>query len=490
VRLYIFSRATGLAAATTLLILCAVNQPALAAQVSSDGQTVSYIAGPGEANKVLLTVNSSGCGNQMNSCLTINESGARLTAAAPCVITSSGYWGDIAACPVPQSVSANLGDGDDSWWDWDGPSVIDAGGGTDNPVEGKGGDDVIHGGPGGDLLFGGPGNDLVDGGAGDDKLEGIAGGTFNPTQTAGADNYIGGGGTDTVLYERRTEDLTISLDGQANDGANGEGDNVGADITTVVAGDGNDTLTGNGARNILAGSAGSDTLIGGGGDDALWGGSGNDRLEGGDGQDSLTGEDGDDALDGGPDVDTFYGESPLGVCGGGSCQTGRDQIFARDGLAETVDCGPGIDAAQVDANDVVRNVPAAQDQCESVDTDPAGGTAGGGGTGTGTGATHFTVKSVKAERGSIVLRVISPSSGRIGVVANTSVGRTSVRVASIRQRITSAGPRRLVITPGNSTRRALRTHRHLKVTLRITFTPTSGGTPVRVTRTVTLRRRA
>jgi hypothetical protein len=101
-----------------------------------------------------------------------------------------------------------------------------------------------------------------------------------------------------------------------------------------------------------------------------------DRLDAGAGQDYL---EGDDVPTGGADVDTFYGEDPLG---GSNATTGRDQIFARDGNPEFVACGPGIDAAQVDGSDQVRDWIATDDPCESVD---AGGPVAGGGTGSSSG---------------------------------------------------------------------------------------------------------
>ena len=69
--------------------------------------------------------------------------------------------------------------------------------------------------------------------------------------TSGADTYIGGGGADSLTYERRSEDLSRSSYGEADDGAPGEHDNIGTDITAITAGNGNDTLTGNSGRNII-----------------------------------------------------------------------------------------------------------------------------------------------------------------------------------------------------------------------------------------------
>src|SRR6185295_3825544 len=100
--------------------------------------------------------------------------------------------------------------------------------------------------------------------------------------THGTDTYVGGGGYDTVTYEGRTEDLSLSPDGVANDGAAGEHDDIGTDIMAVGGGHGADTMTGNGARNVFGGGEGDDVLTGAGGDDHLVGGSGADKLTGGD----------------------------------------------------------------------------------------------------------------------------------------------------------------------------------------------------------------
>ena len=57
----------------------------------------------------------------------------------------------------------------------------------------------------------------------------------------------------------------------------------------------NDTITGDGGKNVLIGQYGSDRLRGGGGADTLHGGDGNDTLDGGSGA---------NLLDGGDEIDT------------------------------------------------------------------------------------------------------------------------------------------------------------------------------------------
>jgi Ca2+-binding RTX toxin-like protein len=76
---------------------------------------------------------------------------------------------------------------------------------------------------------------------------------------------------------------------------------------TVYAGDGNDRVQGDAARNALYGEAGGDSLTGGMGDDVLEGGDGDDVLEGGAGDDVLEGGEGDDVLEGGAGRDTLLG---------------------------------------------------------------------------------------------------------------------------------------------------------------------------------------
>ncbi|MBI5104670.1 MAG: hypothetical protein HZB46_06745, partial [Solirubrobacterales bacterium] len=407
--------------AAALLVL-AFAGAAGAAQVARDGDTVVYTAAPGEGNRVLANVGAydSSCGGLAPPCLTLFESGARITAASGgCVVTPGGFAGDTAACPMPTAVRAELGDGDDAWWDWEGPTTIDAGTGNDNPITGGPGDDRLAGGPGNDVLEGGPGNDVLDGGLGDDDLEGIPGGDPGAATTAGADTYAGGGGYDVVTYEDRTEPLALSPDGVANDGAAGEGDDIGTDVTGtgIVGGVGDDTISGGPARSLLSGGPGDDLVDGGAGDDSLGGDTGNDRVLGGAGQDLVVGSDGNDVVDGGGDVDQLWGDDPLG-CSPYACPSGRDRILARDGLAEPVDCGPGIDEVQGDAADMLRSYPLSSDVCETVDL--AGAAApgtGGSGTpaapGAATGA-PLAIAGAAAERGRrIVLRLTVTAPGTI-----------------------------------------------------------------------------
>jgi Ca2+-binding RTX toxin-like protein len=148
----------------------------------------------------------------------------------------------------------------------------------------------------------------------------------------------------------------------------------------VGAGKGPETITGGEGADRLWGRWGADRLFGGPGDDRLWGGVGNDQSWGEDGNDLMGGGNGNDRQAGGPGNDTIYaargndeswGEDgddtlwamarkdvhgPNDVAGdvlhGGA---GNDTFRVRDGEADTVDCGPGVDTVYADFKDVLSN---------------------------------------------------------------------------------------------------------------------------------------
>ena len=249
-----------------------------------------------------------------------------------------------------------------------GPLTLNAGGGVDN-VGGGPGDDVLHGGDGADRVFGhegndqvlgeggadetngGAGNDVVDGGPGDDGLERCS--SSCPLSTndpgIGADTYVGGPGSDTLWLDHHAPGVAISINGAADDGAAGEGDNVGSDIESTVGTTGNDTFNGSPGPDGFSGLSGNDEIHGAGGDDNLDGGGGDDRVYGDAGNDKVEGSDAADTVDGGPGTDQIYGDTA-------GCTfecVDPDTILARDGERDIVDCGGGADTAQVDQLDVV-----------------------------------------------------------------------------------------------------------------------------------------
>jgi hypothetical protein len=418
---------------------------ASAAQVTYSGSVLTYTAAPGEANAPIVATNAYQllCGSVPAPCLSIFDPYANI--AVPADRCTGGGTTDIL-CELPSSIVANLGDRDDSYYGWDGDETIDAGPGNDNPIEAGGGNDHVTGGPGSDNLVGGPGDDTVDGGPGNDYLEGIA--YTDESNTLGSDTYSGGGDSDRLTYDSRSDDLDLSLDGVANDGAPGEGDNIGADIVTVIGGSGADTFAGNSYSNGFSGGEGDDTANGAGGDDNLVGGAGNDRLNGGDGQDVLGGESGNDTLDGGAGVDRFWGDS-IGACIPGYCDTGQDVIHARDGSQERVSCGPGTDSAVIDNSDIYTNDVDLSDRCESAD-------------GAGPG------------RAGIVVTYRAPRAGTVRATGIAVIDNRLTKVASASRRVRHRASVRMTLTISAAADRALRSQGSLKVRVTLTFKPRHG----------------
>lgn len=199
--------------------------------------------------------------------------------------------------------NAKGGEGDDKLIGSEGPNAFFANGGNDS-IGGNGGDDSLYGMNGNDTIVGGAGNDIVAGGDGADMLTG----------GAGADWIAGYEGLDTVSYASSTVPVTVVPDGVANDGAAGEGDNVGSSVENILGGPAADKLTGTSGPNTLTGGAGADTLNGLGGADLLDGGPNNDILNGGDGPDTL---------DGGSENDQLFGDAGYDTLRGG---LGSDQL--------------------------------------------------------------------------------------------------------------------------------------------------------------------
>jgi Ca2+-binding RTX toxin-like protein len=272
-------------------------------------------------------------------------------------------------CDSPTGATTiNSGAGPDVLTAGSQPFTINAGGGNDS-LYGSPGSDVLHGGDGDDRLFGyaagdqvlgeggadqvngGDGNDLVDGGTGDDGLEHCSnciGANNDPG--GGADTYAGGSGNDRLWLDGHAAGMAISIDGQANDGSPGEGDNVGPDIETVGGTVHNDVFAGSAGPDNFEGNGGDDEIHGAGGNDDLYGGSGDDRMFGDAGADKVQGASGADSVDGGAGADQLYGD--IASCSL-FCTFDSDTLFARDGERDTVDCGAGADTATVDGLDVV-----------------------------------------------------------------------------------------------------------------------------------------
>jgi hypothetical protein len=165
--------------------------------------------------------------------------------------------------------------------------------------------------------------------------------------TPGPDRYV------TRISGREEPRMTVNLNAQS------DRDRDDPDITAqppglvaIFAGRGDDRLGNLAGADVVAdewfyssylfmlGGPGDDVIAagtsrgdarGGRGDDTLRAGPVGTTLDGGPGEDVLTGSSSRDRLDGGDGRDRF------------EARGGRDSIAARDGIAETLDCGPGHD---------------------------------------------------------------------------------------------------------------------------------------------------
>lgn len=279
-----------------------------AATLSVSGGTLAYSAGSGGRSDVLF---GEGLPGSVRVIRLIRDDGNGLdndaiASAQGCaeVPVSAGFSaGTRFDCPGVVRVSAAAGDLTDRL-DAHGLATIGA---------------ALDGGSGEDRLAGGGASDTLDGGAGDDVLDGSGG---------GSDVLRGGPGLDATAYSSDSPGpgqappaLSVTLDGQADDGRTGERDNV-LEVENVSAGTVSPFPDGPIALTTLVGDAADNSLSNDG--------SGPSVLEGGEGNDVLTGGDADDTL------------------------------RARDGFADRVTCNGGSDTATVDQLDAVSST------CESV----------------------------------------------------------------------------------------------------------------------------
>ena len=276
---------------------------------------------------------------------------------------TAGSGNDTFYAGIQGPVTYSSGGGIDRIYGSPFGDVIDGGDG-DDVLFGEGGNDQVLGHDGSDALGGGAGNDVIDGGTGDDELGYCRGCADSNDISVGADTYIGGPGTDKLWFDNRPAGVTISLDGAANDGTDGEGDNIGADVEKILATVYADSYTGSAGADHFEGNGGTDTIHGAGGNDELHGDDENDQIFGDAGDDRLYGGSDDDVVDGGPGADSLYGDFTT-ACSPYACAAGNDQLRARDGEVDLVNCGTGADTAQLDSNDLLDADP--YQLCETVD---------------------------------------------------------------------------------------------------------------------------
>ena len=194
-----------------------------------------------------------------------------------------------------------------------------------------GGDDTGTGGgdetsTGGDGTGGGAGDDTGGGdtGTGGDDDNGSDGDELSALFTVHPDtvdfNGVKAGSyLDGTQYDADKKNDFVILPSDADEAA--EAGFVAG--TLFLAGNGNDSVTGDTLADLVDGGNGKDSLDGGAGDDTLIGGHGTDTLFGGDGNDLLWGggngssDNGKDLLDGGAGDDTLLGGSGADMLIGG-----------------------------------------------------------------------------------------------------------------------------------------------------------------------------
>ncbi|PWS34544.1 hypothetical protein DFH01_23665 [Falsiroseomonas bella] len=286
---------------------------------------------------------------------TITE--ARNTAGGPL----AGPGADTIFGGAGGADSLGGGAGDDVIFSSVGASTIDGGDGADSlignsnndrltgglgddTIDGGDGNDDIDGSPGADSLRGGLGNDTIfgssndtllgdegddnftassgvfaDGGAGNDRMSALG---FFPN--TGASTLVGGEGDDTL---RGGNYLNLTADG--GDGKDRFEISSGPSADSIIGGGGADTVIYDGSgfslfANLVTGTVTSsfgsvDTLIGiealstGPQADTVQGGAGNESLFGWLGADTLLGGEGSDTLGGGSGNDSLDGESGIDV---------------------------------------------------------------------------------------------------------------------------------------------------------------------------------
>lgn len=477
-----FPKTTTLLAGTTAALL-ALSGVASAATVTSDG-TVATLTGTDAPEIVDVSFYE---GN-----LTLNGD---VTAGPGCAkddfggqITCPGGSGGIVAAmaggddkihsyladaPSAQYGRYDLGAGND-FAEGYGSEVVQGGPGSDE-IAGLSGDDELDGGDGNDKVDGGDGADTIRGGAGDDTLK------SDPMETHSPDVIDGGPGrdaiTDWMAGDPATAQVpTVTLDGVADDGFPGEGD----DVTNmeIVESYGALRFTGTDGDDIATASEVGNRaeLTGRGGNDKLKGTDRDDVIDGGAGADDITAGYGNDAIVGGPGQDKIVADRD-GRCNEMHCDlspgSASDTIDAVDGEVDNVTCGPGTDAVKADAADVVAP------DCESVTragAAPASGTQAPTSNSTKRAATRIALSGTPTLRVLLARGLTITVSGRnAGAKVSVSVLRGKATVAKGAAKADKAGTAKVKVKVTKTGRRALRHAKRAKLTL------VAGGDRVTIT---------
>jgi Ca2+-binding RTX toxin-like protein len=503
-------------AAAALLAPAALAQ---AATISEENGTLVYRGEGSEGISLLVSMNVDWQTQQPQ--LWLSDSGADRVVVQSGACVLSDFSTRTTICPLnpnkPLRVEGSAGADSMSVFNTDVPDSMPIefhGGGGDDQLEdafGGGAGRVLSGGPGNDLIQGHHGNDAIDGGDGNDEVDGgdgddqVRAGAGHDVLWGdhyygpGADLLDGGPGTDTTEEWTIPDQLdrqpavAVTFDGAANDGRPGEGDNVvGIErldmyvVGNFVGGDGAEQI-----KLVNPGNSGGSRLIGNGGDDVLVANDYDDVVDGGAGADTVEGGHGNDTVTGGPGADVIYGDATSAHCGWYSCKVpfGNDVIQARDGVADTINCGIGTDRAVVDPIDVVAG-------CETVESAEGGGEGGGGGGGGGRDAA-FAVSGGRSLRALLSrgLTVSADCNTACRIAGALHVDRRTARklrlrgtkVGSGNGRAARAGTATARLKVTGSAKRRLRRLRKATITVRVTVTP-KGGPAIKDSRRLQLKR--
>jgi hypothetical protein len=310
---------TRLLAAAACAVMLACGAPAaLGATVSVDGfKDAIYTAAPGEANRLAVDDSSSA------GIATFRDAGAAIVPGPGCTAVGDGAVTCTAGGSFAPAVQVDLGDGDD---------VLSL----------HGGGMLATLGPGADRAFADAGRIQVEGGPGPDAVSG----------SDGADVEVD--------YYDHVVGVRVTLDGRANDGAPGEGDDLGPGVRIVDGTAHGDVLDARGAheRVALSGSFGNDRLYASPAGGFMDGGTGADVLRGGPGRDDIRGEEGDDVISGAGGADSVGGQAGRNVVTGGRGRDryevsalGGDVVNARDGARDVIVCDSLPRRLELDAAD-------------------------------------------------------------------------------------------------------------------------------------------
>lgn len=467
---------------------------AMASTLTMSGSTLSYASAA--TSRVSVSFTQTGTGTP--DTVTVSRDASADTDPITDVPTSctANTPGDSYDCTGVGAVVATAGSGD-AFLDATGlaaiPATLNGGTGSDtllggaaaDTLNGGAGDDDLAGGGGNDVLHGGAGDDFLDGSTGTDQVSGEDGNDVIQAQTLPAinqpagepvpeqdngDTYSGGDGLDTIYVSNSTRDehgtsstaddtfapndVSVTLDDLANDGAAGQNANVRSDIEAVTV---------NGATDTIVGSAAANQLVGGAGNDTIDGGAGNDFLNG---------------------------------------NAGNDTINAQDGYADFVTCGAGTDVANVDSLDTVAS------DCETVNRKDVGNanddkaptiklTAPAVGQRLSTKKPTTITADVSDDKG--ISSVLFTANGRLICTDTTApytcdyqplssdVGRTTIVASAVDTDQQTATDQRSVtvprfdphrmtayVTPGHRTRMPMRFTAKGKITLPATVDPAAG----------------